>query len=79
MKTIEDIRKHIDDDLTWMFDIGDVSKIEIEKSLEKEWDYILRLKFNPPTPFEILKLEQNINSFKELMSEYSYDISEEET
>ena len=76
VKTTEDIRKIIDDDLDWFFNVGDIKEVNYEKNLKGEWDYVLKIKFTPPSPMQLLKMQHESQSFKEMMDKYGhYDSS----
>lgn len=72
VKTLEEIRELIDNDLDWFFNTGEVEKINYEKNLEGEWDYILKIKFKPPTPMQLLKHHHKAILFKEMMDKYGF-------
>ena len=67
MKT-DEVRKFIEDDLDWMFNVGDIQKIDIEKKL-KDWDYVLKIRFNPPTPFDLKEMYYECKRFEEFYNE----------
>jgi len=71
MKTNE-VRKFIDEDLDWMFNVGDIQKIDIEKKLT-DWDYVLKIKFNPPTPFDLKEIYYECKQFEYIMNKYCKD------
>jgi len=72
VKTIEEIRELIDNDLDWMFKVGEVEQIDYKKTLKGEWDYVLKIKFKPPTPIQLQKMLYDGQRFKELMNKHGY-------
>ena len=68
--TSDEIRKFIDDDLDWMFNVGVIKKIDYEKGISKEWDYVLKIKFEPPTPMDLERIRRESEQIRINLKEW---------